>query len=68
MKSAPLPDIMSVADFDLSLGVASADSVPGVGVDMKSLKELSVVRGAFHGNRRSDMHANIMASDQMSAG
>ena len=39
-----------------------------VGDDIKSLYELSVMRGAFQGNRRSVMHANIIAKDQMSAG
>jgi hypothetical protein len=43
-------------------------SVPGVGGDAKSLYELSVIRGIFHGNRRSDMQQKIIASDQISAG
>lgn len=30
-------------------------SVPGVGEDAKSLYELSVIRGIFHGNLRNDI-------------
>lgn len=64
--------VISTVDFDLSseprpLG-ASEDGVFKVGEDTKSLNELSVSRGAFHGNRRNDMHAKIMAKDQISAG
>jgi len=61
-----MAEAISVADFDLSLGIASVVSVPGVGVDAKSLNELSVVRGAFQGNLRKDMQAKIMARDQIS--
>jgi hypothetical protein len=43
-------------------------SVPGVGVEAKSLYELSVIRGIFHGNLLNDIQQKIMASDQMSAG
>ena len=46
----------------------SAGGVPAVGEDTKSLYELSVVRGSFHGNRRSVMHAKMIAIDQMSVG
>ena len=60
--------LSSVADLDLSLMVPSADGVPGLGVDMNNLNELSVMRGAFQGKRRSDMQANIIARDQMSVG
>ena len=56
-----------MADFDRSLA-ASAGGVPGVGGEMKSLYELSVMRGAFHGNLLSDMQANIIARDQISVG
>ncbi len=56
------------AAFGLSLTVPSAPGVPGEGGDMKSLKELSVTRGAFQGKRRSDMQAKIIARDQMSVG
>lgn len=41
-------------------------SCPGVGSDAKSLYELSVVRGTFHGKRRSVMQQYIMAKDQIS--
>ena len=62
----------SFIDFGLPsearLAIASADGVPGVGGEMKSLKELSVTLGAFQGNLRSDMHANMMAKDHTSAG
>jgi hypothetical protein len=43
-------------------------SVPGVGGEAKSLYELSVMRGIFHGNRRNDMQQKMIASDQISAG
>jgi hypothetical protein len=43
-------------------------SVPGVGADAKSLYELSVIRGIFHGNLRNDMQQKIIARDQISAG
>ena len=56
-----------MADFDRSFA-ASAGGVPGVGGEMNSLNELSVMRGAFHGNLLSDMQANIIARDQISVG
>lgn len=49
-------------------GSASGTGVPGVGWETKSLKELSVRRGCFHGNRRSVMQQNIIARDQISVG
>lgn len=60
--------VFSSKDFDrLSDGLFTSASVL-VGDDTKSLYELSVRRGAFQGNRRSVMHANIIAKDQISAG
>jgi hypothetical protein len=41
---------------------------PSLGGETKSLYELSESRGAFHGNRRSVMQQNMMASDQISVG
>lgn len=67
-RSSALPGVTSVADFDLSLAPTSVDGAPAEGGEMKSLKELSVTRGIFHGKRRRDMQANIIASDHMSAG
>lgn len=46
----------------------SAAGVPGVGVAANSRYELSVSRGIFHGNRRSDMHANMIARLHTSVG
>lgn len=59
----------SLVDFD-ALGESEnlLVSVPGVGGDAKSLYELSVIRGIFQGNRRSDMQQNIIAIDHISAG
>ena len=45
-----------------------AGGVLGLGAEMKSLNELSDTLGAFHGNLRSDMHAKMIAKDQMSVG
>lgn len=67
-RSSAKAGVSSIADFERSLTVASAYGVPGVGGEMKSLYELSVTRGAFHGNLRSDMQAKIMAKDQTSVG
>lgn len=67
-RSSATAGVMSAADLGLSLIVPSGPGVPGEGGDMKSLKELSVTRGAFHGNRRSDMQAKIIARDHMSVG
>jgi hypothetical protein len=44
------------------------DRGPSLGGDTKSLYELSEIRGAFQGNRRSVMQQNMIASDQMSVG
>ena len=44
------------------------DLGPSLGGETKSLYELSETRGAFHGNRRSVIQQNMMASDQMSVG
>jgi len=59
----------SVVDLD-GAGVSEIllMSVPGVGADAKSLYELSVIRGIFHGNRLNDIQQNMMARDQISAG
>lgn len=53
--------------FEFRAGNAS-DGVAGVGEATNCLNELSVRRGAFHGNRRSDMHAKMIANDHISAG
>ena len=66
-RSSATAGVISVADFDRSFA-ASAGGVPGVGGEINSLNELSVTRGAFHGNLRRDMQANIIASDQISVG
>jgi hypothetical protein len=59
----------SLVDFDgVSDDLFAFMSAPGVEGDAKSLYELSVKRGIFHGNRRSDMQQKMMASDQISAG
>jgi hypothetical protein len=57
----------SVVDFDGASEILLI-SVPGVGGDAKSLYELSVILGIFHGNRRRDMQQNMIASDQISGG
>lgn len=59
----------SVVDLD-GAGVSEPlrISVPGVGGAAKSLYELSVMRGSFQGNLRSDIQQKMMASDQISAG
>jgi hypothetical protein len=44
------------------------DLGPSFGGAMKSLYELSEIRGAFQGKRRNVMQQNIIASDQMSVG
>jgi hypothetical protein len=44
------------------------DFGPSLGGDTKSLYELSEMRGAFQGKRRSVMQQKIMASDQISVG
>jgi len=43
-------------------------SAGGVGGDANNLYELSVIRGIFQGNLRSDMQQKIIARDQISAG
>ena len=53
---------------DNRLGAASACGVPGLGADTKSLYDISERRGIFQGNRRRDMHAKMIAKDQMSTG
>lgn len=58
----------SLVDFDGAESAPLVMSVPGVGGDAKSLYELSVIRGIFQGNRRSDMQQKIMARDQISVG
>lgn len=59
----------SVVDFD---GTGASDnlfiSVPGDGAAAKSLYELSVMRGIFHGKRLRDIQQNIIARDQISVG
>ena len=57
------------------LGTSVADLVgpvidlgPSLGGETKSLYELSEMRGAFQGNRRSVMQQNMIARDQMSVG
>lgn len=59
----------SVVDLD-GAGVSESllISVPGLGGDAKSLYELSVIRGIFHGNRLNDIQQKMMARDQISAG
>jgi hypothetical protein len=59
----------SVVDFD-GTGVSDIRfiSVPGEGGEAKSLYELSVMRGIFHGNLLNDMQQKIIARDQISAG
>lgn len=70
--SSAAAEVISEVDCDLPsdevFNPPSAGGVPAVGGDTNSLYELSVRRGAFHGNRRSDMQAKIMARDHMSAG
>lgn len=58
------------ADFTgrCRLGSASGTGVPGVGVETKSLYELSLTRGCFQGNRRRLMQQKMMARDQISVG
>lgn len=53
---------------DDRLGPASICGVPGLGGETKSLYDTSERRGIFHGNRRRDMQAKIIAKDQMSTG
>jgi hypothetical protein len=65
-----LSGVLLRSEVDLD-GVPSENlviSVPGVGVDAKSLYELSVIRGIFQGKRRRDMQQKMIASDQISAG
>lgn len=47
-------------------GLESGTGVPGVGGETKSLNELSVTRGCFHGNRRRVMQQKMIANDHMS--
>jgi len=60
--------LVDLDTFGVSDNLFAFMSVPGVGGDAKSLYELSVIRGIFHGNRRSDIQQKMMASDQISAG
>jgi len=60
--------LVDLDTFGVSDNLLAFMSVPGVGGDAKSLYELSVIRGIFHGNRRSDIQQKMMASDQISAG
>ena len=53
---------------DARLGPESGTGVPGVGGDTKSLYELSVTRGCFHGNLLSDIQQKMIANDQISVG
>lgn len=60
--------VRSLVDFE-RFGLSPLRmSVPGVGGDAKSLYELSVILGIFHGNLRKDMQQKMMANDQMSVG
>lgn len=63
-RSSPALCWRSVADLEGPV----IDLGPSLGGDTKSLYELSDMRGAFHGNRRSVMQQNMMARDQMSVG
>ena len=72
-SSSAFPDIERTnIDLGLSLvvllEVLSNCGVPVVGVDTKSLYDVSVVLGTFHGNRRRVMQANMIAIGQMSVG
>ena len=51
-----------------ALWLALSLGVPGSGGSMNNLKELSVTRGSFQGNRLSVIQAKIIASDHMSVG
>lgn len=59
----------SFVDFD-GAGISERRfiSVPGVGGDAKSLYELSVILGIFHGNLLKDIQQKMIARDQMSVG
>ena len=60
------PPFSDLDNFSASEVVGGA--LMGEGGDAKSLYELSVIRGFFQGNLRSDMQQKMMASDQISAG
>lgn len=64
--------LASSVDFGLPsndrLDPPSACGVPGLGGDTKSLYDISERRGIFQGNRRRDMHAKMIANDQISTG
>lgn len=46
----------------------AVDCCKSSGFEQNSLKDLSESRGAFHGNRLSDMQQKMIARDQISAG
>lgn len=65
LGSPSLETVFDISLVDFAWG--RCFSVPGVGGDANSLYELSVIRGIFHGNLRSDIQAKIIARDHMSA-
>lgn len=69
-RSSCVPSFIDrgLPSHDLLETASEETGVPGLGAEMNSLYELSVMRGAFQGNRRSDMQAKMIARDHISVG